>query len=154
MRRIKNLFVFLCATVLLASCGDIFEEIVEAGDDQGAIYVGDIVVDQNDGTQYVKEDVEVGYLLNDDGTLTILMKKVKFASAMPAINMEVPGVTVSGNSGAMTLTGDGIVPIAMGGEFKKFTITNLVGAISAENFDLSFTCGDYPVTYSGYPSVN
>ena len=123
MRTMRILFSLLLAAVLFASCGgDIFEDVKVDEDGSAKIFVGDVVVDNNDGTTFTKESVEVAYALNENGTMTIFMKKVKFASLMPAINMEIPGVTIVGEEPNMTLSGDSIVPIAMGGEFKKFTI--------------------------------
>lgn len=149
MKTMRSLFILVCAAMLFTSCGkDIFENIVNDGE-QGKIFIGSVVVDEGEGSTFTKEDVEVAYMHNDDGTITILMKKVKFASLMPAINMEIPGVSMIGSDDNMTLSGDNIIPIAMGGEFKKFTITNLEGYTNGQQFDLSFTCGDYPVTYSG-----
>jgi hypothetical protein len=37
----------------------------------------------------------------------------------------------------------------MGGAFEKYTITELVGAITNNTMNLSFMCGEYPVTYEG-----
>lgn len=150
MRTMRILFSLLFAAMLFVSCGnDIFEDVKVGEDGSAKIFVGDVVVDQNDGTTFTKESVEVAYELNEDGTMTIFMKKVKFASLMPAINMEIPNVIIFGDESNMTLSGDNIVPIAMGGEFKKFTITELEGRVNKETFTMSFTCGDYPVTYSG-----
>lgn len=150
MREMRILFSLLFAAMLFVSCGgDIFEDVTLDEEGTAKIFVGNVVVDQNDGTTFTKESVEAAYALNDDGTMTIFMKKVKFASLMPAINMEIPGVTIVGEDPNMTLSGDSIVPIAMGGEFKKFTITGLEGYVNQDTFNMSFTCGDYPVTYSG-----
>ena len=150
MRVMGNILCSLCAALLFVSCeGDVFETIIGDNSDHDAVYVGDVVVDQNDGTTFTKSEVEVSYTLNDDGTLNVFMKKVKFAKAMPAINMEIPNVTVLDNGSEMTLSGDGIVPVALGGKFEKFTITNLIGSISEMEMSLSFACGEYPVTYLG-----
>ena len=150
MRVMRNILCSLCAALLFVSCeGDVFETIIGDNSDHDAVYVGDVVVDQNDGTTYTKNEVEVSYTLNDDGTLDIFMKKVKFAQAMPAINMEIPNVAIVDSGSMMTLSGDGIVPIAMGGKFEKYTITKLAGSISKAEMSLSFICGEYPVTYLG-----
>ena len=150
MREMRILFSLLFAAMFFVSCGgDIFEDVTLDEEGTAKIFVGNVVVDQNDGTTFTKESVEAAYALNDDGTMTIFMKKVKFASLMPAINMEIPRVVISGDESNMTLSGDNIVPIAMGGEFKKFTITDLEGHVTQDVFNMSFTCGEYPVTYSG-----
>jgi hypothetical protein len=108
-----------------------------------------MTVDQNDGTTYTQEEVQVDYEILD-GKLNFVMYKVKFADGMPIkLDMVVEGVDCIGAVGHYVLTGDNIVPYAMGGPFEKFTITNLVGAITNDTMTLSFMCGEYPVTYSG-----
>jgi hypothetical protein len=116
---------------------------------EGECYTGTMTVDQNDGTTYTQEEVQVDYEILD-GKLNFVMYKVKFADGMPIkLDMVVEGVDCIGAVGHYVLAGDNIVPYAMGGPFEKFTITNLVGAITNDTMTLSFMCGEYPVTYSG-----
>ena len=108
-----------------------------------------MTVDQNDGTSYTQEEVKVDYEILD-GKLNFVMYKVKFAEGMPIkLDMVVEGVDCVGVVGNYFLTGNGIVPYAMGGPFEKFTITELVGSITNDTMNLSFKCGEYPVTYTG-----
>lgn len=117
--------------------------------EEGECYTGTMTVDQNDGTTYTQDEVQVDYEILD-GKLNFVMYKVKFADGMPIkLDMVVEGVDCIGAVGHYVLTGDNIVPYAMGGPFEKFTITNLVGAITNDTMTLSFMCGEYPVTYSG-----
>lgn len=112
-------------------------------------YKGTMVVDQNDGTFYTQEDVEVDYEIKD-GKLNFVMYQVKFAKGMPLkLDMVVEGADYVDNDGSYTISGDGIVPYAMGGPFEKFTITNLNGTITDTEFEMEFMCGEYPVTYAG-----
>ena len=113
-------------------------------------YKGKMTVDQNDGTFYTQEAVEVDYEIKN-GKLNFVMYKVKFASGMPIkLDMVVEGVDYeSYNTDCYTISGDGIVPYAMGGPFEKFTITELSGEITDTSMTLSFMCGEYPVTYEG-----
>ncbi|MBQ8493394.1 MAG: hypothetical protein IJ464_03850 [Alistipes sp.] len=114
-------------------------------------YMGTMTVDQNDGTMYTQDDVEVDYELQDDGKLNFVMYNVKFATGMPLkLDMVVEGVSYYSKDGDVyTLSGDGIVPYAMGGPFEKFTITKLTGTITDNTMSMSFMCGEYPVTYEG-----
>ena len=112
-------------------------------------YKGTMVVDQNDGTFYTQEDVEVDFEIKD-GKLNFVMYQVKFAKGMPLkLDMVVEGADYVDNDGSYTISGDGIVPYAMGGPFEKFTITNLNGTITDTEFEMEFMCGEYPVTYAG-----
>lgn len=112
-------------------------------------YTGTMAVDQNDGTFYTQNDVEVDYEIKD-GKLNFVMYKVKFASGMPIkLDMVVEGVDYTESDGVYTLSGDNLIPYAMGGPFEQFTITSLEGEVSANAMSLSFICGEYPVTYEG-----
>ena len=112
-------------------------------------YIGTMTVDQNDGTSYTQEEVKVDYEILD-GKLNFVMYKVKFAEGMPIkLDMVVEGVDCFGVVGNYVLAGDNIVPYAMGGPFEKFTITDLYGSITNDTMNLSFMCGEYPVTYTG-----
>ena len=112
-------------------------------------YTGTMAVDQNDGTFYTQNDVEVDYEIKD-GKLNFVMYKVKFANNMPIkLDMVVEGVDYTESDGVYTLSGDNLIPYAMGGPFEQFTITSLEGEVSANAMSLSFICGEYPVTYEG-----
>ena len=112
-------------------------------------YKGEMTVDQNDGTFYTQKDVEVDYEIKD-GKLNFVMYKVKFASGMPVkLDMVVEGVSYEETADGYTISGDKIVPYAMGGPFEQFTITNLVGSVNDNKMTLSFMCGAYPVEYEG-----
>lgn len=117
--------------------------------DESKCYKGSMTVDQNDGTVYTQEGVEVDYEIKGD-KLNFVMYKVKFANGMPIkLDMVVEGVNYTEVNGTYTITGDSIVPYAMGGPFEKYTITNLTGVITDTSFTLDFMCGEYPVTYDG-----
>ena len=112
-------------------------------------YKGLLTVDQNDDTLYKQSDVEVDYELKG-GKLNFVMYKVKFANGMPIkLDMVVEGVDYTDVDGTLTLSGDGLVPYAMGGPFEKYTITALTGEITDNKMSLDFMCGEYPVTYDG-----
>ena len=112
-------------------------------------FKGTMKVDQNDGTFYTQNDVDVDYEIKDD-KLNFVMYKVKFASGMPIkLDMVVEGVDYVVTPNGYSLSGDGLVPYAMGGPFEKFTITNLEGEITEGEMTLEFMCGEYPVVYSG-----
>jgi hypothetical protein len=139
----------MASAVLFASCENGDHNTLPSKPVEKECYIGTMTVDQNDGTFYTQEDVEVDYEIID-GKLNFVMYDVKFAKAMPLkLNMVVEGVDCLGAIGNYVLAGNGIVPYAMGGPFEKFTITELVGAITNNTMTLSFKCGEYPVTYEG-----
>ena len=149
MKRLSILFGLLLSVVMLQSCENGSNNDLPKNPVEKECYYGTMTVNQNDGTSYVQEDVQVDYeILN--GKLNFVMYKVKFAEAMPIkLDMVVEGVDCMGAVGNYVLAGNNIVPYAMGGPFEKFTITNLIGAITNKTFSMSFICGEYPVTFEG-----
>lgn len=150
----KLMKLILCAAVLsfaVVACDrDDEEEKYEPAD---KCYVGELSVDQNDGTTFKQQNVEVKCDIDTDAApvkMTIYMNKVKFAEAMPIkLDMTIPAVDCTVSGGRIDISGDGIVPLAMGGEFPKYTITDLRGTIENGTMTLSMTCGEYPLSYIG-----
>ena len=150
MSKIKYFFTLIFASLAITSCENGENNDLPKNPVENSCYMGTMVVDQNDGTTFTQEEVEVDYEISGDGKLNFVMYKVKFATGMPLkLDMVVEGVDFTETDGVYTLSGDGIVPYAMGGPFEKFTITNLTGEISDKAMSLSFICGEYPVVYNG-----
>ena len=149
MNRLKLLFTLAIMSLAVVACENGDNNALPPKPVDGECYTGTMTVDQNDGTFYTQDNVEVDYEILD-GKLNFVMYKVKFADNMPIkLDMVVEGVDCIGAVGHYILAGDNIIPYAMGGPFEKYTITNLAGLITNETMTLSFTCGDYPVTFSG-----
>ena len=149
MNAIRFTLSLMATALMFASCENGEHNTLPTKPEDTECYIGTLTVDQNDGTFYTQEDVKIDYEIID-GKLNFVMYKVKFASGMPLkLDMVVEGVDCLGAIGNYVLAGNGIVPYAMGGAFEKYTITNLVGAITNNTMTLSFKCGEYPVTYEG-----
>lgn len=141
--------LFAMCTLGVASCENGNSNDLPPKPVEKQCYKGRMTVDQNDGSFYTQDAVEVDYEIKD-GKLNFVMYKVKFASGMPLkLDMVVEGVDYEENDGVYTLSGEGLVPYAMGGPFEKFTITELTGEISDTTMTMSFICGEYPVEYQG-----
>ena len=149
MNAIRFTLSLMAAALMFASCENGEHNTLPTNPEDSECYIGTLTVDQNDGTFYTQEDVKIDYEIID-GKLNFVMYKVKFSQNMPLkLDMVVEGVDCLGIIGNYILAGNGIVPYAMGGAFEKYTITELVGAITNNTMNLSFKCGEYPVTYEG-----
>lgn len=149
MRTLQLFFGLTLMTLIGVACENGHNNDLPNNPEETKCYKGTMVVDQNDGTNYTQEDVEVDYEIKD-GKLNFVMYQVKFAKGMPLkLDMVVEGADYVENDGTYTISGDGIVPYAMGGPFEKFTITELNGTITDTEFEMEFMCGEYPVTYAG-----
>lgn len=150
MNTIKHLFCFMLCATLLVACENGDNNNLPKKPEEKSCYTGTMNVDQNDGTTFTLGGVDVDYELYNADKLNFVMYDVKFAKGMPLkLDMVVEGVSYTEDNGVYTLTGEGIVPYAMGGPFEKFTLTQLVGTITDDTMTLSFLCGEYPVTYEG-----
>lgn len=151
MRLFQHIITLTFAALTFAACQNGDNNDLPKNPVKSECYKGTMKVNQNDGTFYTQDDVEVDFEIKD-GKLNFAMYKVKFANGMPIkLDMVVEGATIdySDNDGNYSISGDGLVPYAMGGPFEKFTITGLEGEITPTTFTLDFICGEYPVTYTG-----
>jgi hypothetical protein len=147
--KLTKMFVGALSLLMLATACENGHNNDLPNNPDNTCYIGTMDVDQNDGTVYTQQDVEVDYEIKD-GKLNFAMYKVKFASGMPVkLDMVVEGADYVETATGYTVSGDGIVPYAMGGPFEKFTITQLEGEITDNTMTLNFMCGEYPVVYSG-----
>lgn len=139
------------ATILFAACDD------NSGDDTGKTllpedntYVGTFVVAPDTENELTLDDAQVEFAVNENGeTARMNMLKVKFAERMPEMDIAVPGVELTETDNGYSLSGEGIIPIAMGGEFPERTITGLTGRATTETLSFDMMCGDYRLIFTG-----
>ena len=151
MKHLKFMTALLAAGLTFAACD---KDENETPEQQPVLektsYVGTLMVDQNNSTTYVQDSVTIDCTPSEDKGLVITFNQVSFSERMPVkLDMDIPNVEYSEADGKITLSGNNIVPLAMGGEFAKYTITNLTGNIAEGTISLSMKCGDYPLTFSG-----
>lgn len=151
MKHLKFMTALLAAGMIFVACNKDEDETPEQQQVPAKeSYVGILSVDQNNGTFYVQEDVIVDCTPSEDHSFVVTFNQVSFSERMPVkLDMDIPNVEYSEADGKITLSGNSIVPLAMGGEFAKYTITNLTGTISGGTLSLSMNCGDYPLTFTG-----
>lgn len=114
-------------------------------------YSGTVSVDWNGGT-FDTENISVDYLPAADGmTADIIIYKIKFVPAMPVtIDVTIPGVTVTRKGDEIVLSGNDIIPTAMGGApYERYKVTGLSGTVSASKLDFSLNFGDSPTRFNG-----
>ena len=150
----KQLFtVLIAAGMMFVACdkNDDKNETPETVTNQ--TYTGTLTVDQTDGTTYTQENVTVGLATTDTAGMVLTLNQVSFSERMPVkIDMTIPHIEYTANGVNYTLSGNNIVPLAMGGEFPKYTITNLSGTIVDGALSVSMNCGGFPTKFSGSAS--
>ncbi len=144
--------MMMCAVALIsfAACSndDGDEFLIEP---ELTTFTGDFVIDQNDGTSFTDKGVKVSISFDLDKQIaSMVFYQAKFSPKMPVrLDMVINGVGYSAGKNDITISGNKIVPMAMGGNFEQYTITGLVGKITSSDIRFSMNCGDYPVSYVG-----
>lgn len=118
---------------------------------QGMLFFGTSTVTTiASGEVYTDTKANFELVSDGQGKARILMHETRFAAAMPALEMEVPGVPYTGVSSAIALAATSVVPEIKGTPYERYTMTALTGPVANTNFTLSFTCaGTFQVTYQG-----
>ena len=89
---------------------------------------------------------------SEDGkTASITIFKIRFVPQMPVtIDVTIPHVGLTATSTEVILICDEVIPLAMGGEFPRYTVTNLTGSIKDGSLEFSLNFGDIPTTFKGH----
>ena len=135
-------FLFAAVLVVAAACSKNEPvKIIETPTE--TVYSGTMTV-VADG----KDNVNVN--LQDDGTATIIFNKVKFVPQMPvSLDVTVPGVKCEIRENEIILSGNDIVPLAMGMPYAKYNVTSLNGKIIAGKLTVSLNFGEFATSYVG-----
>ncbi len=146
----KIVFLLAAVTLFAASC-----DKNDDGKTPGPVevengnYVGTVTVENVGAPDFTMDNVTVKVTFGDDGKAEIKMELVKFAEMMPKMDITIPGATAVQTNDGVNLTGEGIVPTAMGGPFPAYTITGLTGSVTPSALSFSMMCGAFPTSFTG-----
>lgn len=146
--KLFNAFLIAAALVVAAACSKNEPvKIIETPTE--TVYSGTMTV-VADGKDNVSENVNVNVSLQDGGTATIIFNKVKFVPQMPvSLDVTVPGVKCEIRENEIILSGNDIVPLAMGMPYAKYNVTSLTGKITAGKLKISLNFGEFATSYDG-----
>lgn len=141
-------FLFAAVLVVAAACSKNEPvKIIETPTE--TVYSGTLTVVAA-GKDNVSENVNVNVNLQDDGTATIIFNKVKFVPQMPvSLDVTVPGVKCEIRENEIILSGNDIVPLAMGMPYERYKVTSLTGKIIAGKLTVSLNFGEFATSYAG-----
>lgn len=141
-------FLFAAVLVVAAACSKNEPvKIIETPTE--TVYSGTMTV-VADGKDNVSENVKVNVSFQEDGTATIIFNKVKFVPQMPvSLDVTVPGVTCETRENEIILSGNDIVPLAMGMPYERYIVTSLTGKIIAGKLTVSLNFGEFATSYVG-----
>lgn len=146
--RFFKAFLFAAVLVVAAACSKNDPvKIIETPTE--TVYSGTMTV-VADGKYNVSENVKVNVSFQEDGTANIIFNKVKFVPQMPvSLDVTVPGVKCETRENEIILSGNDIVPLAMGMPYAKYNVTSLSGKIIAGKLTISLNFGGYATSYAG-----
>ena len=143
-----NAFLIAAVSVVAAACSK-NEPVKIIETPAETVYSGTMTV-VADGKDNVSENVKVNVGFQEDGTATIIFNKVKFVPQMPvSLDVTVPGVKCEIRKNEIILSGNDIVPLAMGMPYAKYKVTSLSGKITAGKLTVSLNFGGFATSYAG-----
>lgn len=146
--KLLNAFLIAAVSVVAAACSK-NEPVKIIETPAETVYSGTLTVVAG-GKDNVSENVKVNVNLQEDGTATIIFNKVKFVPQMPvSLDVTVPGVTCEIRKNEIILSGNDIVPLAMGMPYAKYKVTSLSGKIIAGKLNISLNFGEFATSYVG-----
>ena len=145
--KLNRMILALAALALLACNKEEKNEtpVAEAGD-----YKGVVTVEASSGT-FDNEDIEVNFTPSEDGTVAIItINKIRFVPQMPVtIDVTIPNVGLTSTKNGFQLACDNVIPLAMGGEYERYTVTNLTGTLKDDELAFSLNFGSTPTSFKG-----
>lgn len=146
----KFLKAFLFAAVLVVAAACSKNEPVKIIETPTETVYSGIMTVVADGKDNVSENVKVNVSFQEDGTATIIFNKVKFVPQMPvSLDVTVPGVKCETRENEIILSGNDILPLAMGMPYERYKVTSLTGKIIAGKLTISLNFGGYATSYAG-----
>lgn len=112
-------------------------------------YLGTVSVLRK-GEHFDNDNIKVTYAPKGDEA-SITLHRIRFVPQMPVtIDVTVPGVRISESSdGAVLLSCDEAIPLALGGKYPRYKVTDFRGSIQSGQMSFSLNFGDYPTSFRG-----
>ncbi|MBQ9660657.1 MAG: hypothetical protein IJV37_05255 [Bacteroidales bacterium] len=144
----KFLSAAFAAALLLTACGKATPEQPVVPEESA--YTGTVTVIY-EGAPFDNENISVDFTPAEDGaSASITIHQIRFVPQMPVtIDVTIPGITLLGTAEKILLSCARVVPLAMGGEYPRYTVTDLSGEIAGDELVFSLKFGDYPTSFAG-----
>lgn len=144
--KITNL-ILATSVLLLMACNKPADEPLVP---EEANYVGTVTVIYQDAP-YDTEDIEVNFTPAQDGkTGSLTIYKIRFVPQMPVtIDVTIPDIDLTSTTEQINLSCTNVIPLAMGGEYPRYTVTDLQGSIVGKEISFSLNFGTVPTSYRG-----
>lgn len=113
-------------------------------------YTGTVTVIYQEAP-FDNENINVNFTPSEDGkTASITLHQIRFVPQMPVtIDVTIPDIVLQSTSEKISLSCERTIPLAMGGEYPRYTVTDLKGEIVGSELTFSLNFGDYPTSFKG-----
>lgn len=141
-------FLAAAMATLIFSCGENTPEAPLVPEESD--YTGTVTVIYQ-GSPFNNENISVNFSPSDEGkTASITLHQIRFVPQMPVtIDVTIPGIALQSSKEKIILSCERTIPLAMGGEYPRYTVTDLKGEIVGKSLSFSLNFGDYPTSFSG-----
>ncbi len=145
--KIKCLFAALAALSLLACSKETPDSPTVK---EPTEYSGTVTVIYQEAP-FDNENIQVTYTPAEDGqTVSITIHQIRFVPQMPVtIDVIIPDIALQASGEKTLLSCEKTIPLALGGEYPKYTVTNLEGELLGDALRFSLNFGKYPTSFSG-----
>ena len=144
-RHIIKAVLAVAISFSLIACGSKEPEIIlpePAGE-----LTGSFSIVNSDGTTFSMDAIRAGYEITGN-TVDITLYSVSFSPRMPrTLDMTIPGINCALTAGSYSLSGDNIVPTALGRPFENYMVTGLTGTLTDTGLALKMQIGGCPSEY-------
>lgn len=141
-----KLLVLAFCLVSLTACHTPIDGPLAPGENY---YLGTVSV-LYEGEYFNNEDIKV--LFSPEGNrASITLHRIRFVPKMPVrIDVTIPDIQLQeGSDGVFTFSCTNVIPLALGGEYPRYTVTDLKGNVSEQHLSFSLNFGDYPTSFTG-----
>lgn len=143
----RKLLYFFAAVICMAACQK--AEDPSELPDTAELYLGTVSVDYEDSV-YDNENIKVKLSEEEDGTMTLIIYRIKFVPKMPVtVTVTVKGIDFWKDGGKTFFAGDDIVPYSGIMPFSSRTVHQLEGTVDGEKLSFSLLFGDSPTRFEG-----
>ena len=141
-----NKFLLGIAALALIACNKM--DVVTTPD--SADFIGTVSVCYEE-SWFNNEIIGVRYSPAEDGTsATITIFKIRFVPKMPVrVDVAVPDIRLTMSDGVAHLDCDYVIPLALGGDYPKYTVTDFSGTQKGDELEFSLNFGIYPTVFRG-----
>lgn len=140
--------LFAFVAMFLIGCGKETPEMPLVPEESD--YVGTVTVVYNEAP-FDNDGIRVNFTPSEDGqTASITLHQIRFVPQMPVtIDVTIPGIALLSSTEKIVLSCERCIPLAMGGEYPRYTVTDLRGEIVGDELTFSLNFGDYPTSFKG-----